>query len=240
LGEKIRQKYLEDMFCRPQDDVFLPEADWKADELSIETVYGNTKVLQDGSAHGKLVSQMLKRLYGQDGSGIKPADAFRALNIPRIGNTASRELTTNPYCTAAITAIVVTLLDVGDITVSENHWIKLRSEFGEANTASLKANQHKLKRLRFIWDRIMWEQEKPTTATVEAKGKVAITGKISVKRSDFEAELIAAGYTPGSITKDTKFLITDNPGGTSSKNVKADQLGITKITEADFRSQYLS
>lgn len=71
------------------------------------------------------------------------------------------------------------------------------------------------------------------------KGQVAVTGKLSVKRSDFEELLNKIGFKlTNSINKDTVYLITDNPNSDTEKNKKADKLGITKITEADFRVEY--
>lgn len=71
------------------------------------------------------------------------------------------------------------------------------------------------------------------------KGQVAVTGKLSVKRSDFEELLNKIGFKlTNSINKDTVYLITDNPNSDTEKNKKADKLGITKITEADFRVKY--
>ena len=62
---------------------------------------------------------------------------------------------------------------------------------------------------------------------------------MSVKRADFEKELISAGFTPANIGKDTKFLITDDPNSSSSKNKKADKWGIPKITQQEFRNSYM-
>lgn len=71
------------------------------------------------------------------------------------------------------------------------------------------------------------------------KGQVAVTGKLSVKRSDFEELLNKIGFKlTNSINKDTVYLITDNPNSDTEKNKKADKLGITKITEAGFRVKY--
>ena len=56
----------------------------------------------------------------------------------------------------------------------------------------------------------------------------------------FETELKNHGYTPSSsITKDTVMLITDNPNSGSSKNKKADELGIRKLTESEFRREFM-
>ena len=104
---------------------------------------------------------------------------------------------------------------------------------GVANAAAIRNNISKFKRLYYIYPRIVID-------SVEKKGKVAITGKLSVKRADFEKELRAKGYEPSSsVTKDTKFLITDDPSSSSSKNKAADKFGIPKITESEFRRSYL-
>ena len=87
--------------------------------------------------------------------------------------------------------------------------------------------------MRYIYPRIIKE-----VVSIESNGRVAITGKLSVKRSDFEKELKAHGWMVGDISKETDFLITDDPNSSSSKNKKADQLGIEKITESEFRSKY--
>ncbi len=86
----------------------------------------------------------------------------------------------------------------------------------------------------------MYQEKNPLEdKVVENKIKVAITGKLSVKRADFEKELKAYGYIAGDISKDTRFLITDDPSSNSSKNQKADKWGIAKITEEEFRKNYL-
>lgn len=74
----------------------------------------------------------------------------------------------------------------------------------------------------------------------EVQFKVAITGKLSVKRSVFEEELKQHGFQLSDIKKDTKYLITDNPNSSSSKNKLADEWGITKITEQDFRNKFIN
>ena len=110
----------------------------------------------------------------------------------------------------------------------------LKKAIGDANSKSVVENFDKIRRLRYLEGRIDFG-----VASTESKGKVAITGKLSVKRSQFEEELKKAGYTPGDISKDTKFLITDDPTSNSSKNIKADKFGVTKITESEFRSKYM-
>ena len=58
-------------------------------------------------------------------------------------------------------------------------------------------------------------------------------------RNKFEKILNEHGFVLVSdITKDTQYLITNTPDSNSSKNAKADKLGIPKITEAEFRAKF--
>ena len=105
---------------------------------------------------------------------------------------------------------------------------------GAANYKSMMQHKDKFHRLSYIKQNIQWKQD-----NVESRGKVAITGKLSVKRSVFEADLRAHGWIPGSISKDTSYLITDDPNSSSDKNRKADQWKIVKISEEEFRNKFL-
>ena len=67
---------------------------------------------------------------------------------------------------------------------------------------------------------------------------VCITGKLSKTRKAFLEEIGPYGFTEVPIAK-AKILITDNPNGTSSKNIAANKKGIPKMTEAEFRSNYI-
>ena len=146
--------------------------------------------------------------------------SLEALNVPRLGEITSQKLSLHK--------------DVVEQLISDNEFpmnalIKI---VGQATAISILQNRWKFKRLNFIWNRI-------ECYDTEFKGKVAITGKLSVKRKEFENELKAHGYLPSNISKDCKFLVTDNPNSTSSKNQQAAKWGIQKITEAEFRQKYL-
>lgn len=216
LGDSIKLKFLRQIF---------------GENLSIESVmvqknkFGFMMFAKGG--HKQLMSQMFNRLYGFDKSKINIVDALLALNIPRLGQVTAEKLSKYPN-------VIKTLIEYPDLTFG-NWFDMLNSIVGEATTNSLYEHKNKLLRLKLIEDRIDWRNE----LQFEEKGKVAITGKLSVKRADFEKELKQAGYTPSEISKDTKFLITDNPNSTSSKNIKATEWGITKITEQEFRSKYM-
>lgn len=154
--------------------------------------------------------------------------ALIACNVPRIGDLTALKFSKYPD------AIIRHLDDILEGAIERPSLSKI---IGDANARSVESHDKKFGRLNLIRDRIIWN----TKPKAEFKGKVAITGKLSVKRSDFEAELRRHGYEPSdTINKDTKFLITENPDGQSSKNLKAAKLGITKINEFDFRFKYLS
>lgn len=89
----------------------------------------------------------------------------------------------------------------------------------------------KLKNAKYVENRIDYSYEE-----VKELIPVVITGKLSLPRKEFEEFLNIHGYeVKSAISKDVKYLITDNPNSSSAKNKKASELGIEKITEADIR-----
>lgn len=172
----------------------------------------------------------------KDRNEIPLKSAIKALNIPRFGDVNANRLAQYPNYVHELLNIALdgSCADGIHAAILESNLIR---DIGKANTESLFANLDKITRLKFIESRIDWSSPKVSS---ESKGKVAITGKLSVKRSDFEQELRDAGYTPAEISKDTKFLITDTPDSSSSKNKKADAWGIVKITEEEFRQTYMN
>lgn len=197
-------------------------------DLTIESVM-NCKIRLDKnspSTQFNNFAKMWNNLHNQDFK-FDLVHALIACNIPRIGDITAVKFSNYPD-------IILKLLDSDseDVLI----FVKLGNLIGQSNMLSVEKHIHKLKRLNLIRDRIIWKKE----SKVEFKGKVAITGKLSVKRSDFEDELRRNGYEPtDTINKEVKFLVTENPAGQSTKNLKASQLGITKITEYDFRFKYL-
>ena len=171
----------------------------------------------------KLFAEIIHDIFNN--CSFKLSDAIEALNIPRFGQKTAAKLASHPE-------IVQTALDVANGIRPEYDLISIFGDIGDANAASLIEHLGKFKRLNYVVDRCV--NEKP-----ECMVKVAITGKLSCKRSVFEEELKAHGFMPGNISKDTAFLITDDPNSNSEKNKKADKYGITKITESEFRRCYM-
>lgn len=213
LGDSLRIKYLSEMFK----------------DLSVETVMDYKKqatTMYAPGGHMALVAEMFNKLYNFDKSTISLPKALLALNIPRVGGLTAIKIAET--ASEEISQCLVCAISFGDLCE------KISKVTGPATALSVCQNREKFFRLRYISDRISWASN---TATV--KGKVAITGKLSVRRADFEEQLKGAGFYVGNITKDTNYLITDDPTSSSEKNKKADQWGIVKITEEAFRSKFL-
>jgi len=221
FGETLRMKYLREALYSEGE----PTIDKLMNPERLRFMYRGSPGAQD-----KLYNTMIDALrYNQ----FTLVNVLRALNIPRLGDKLSKKFSQYPN-------LVKKCIDF-DINFSctiMSLKLELRQVIGEADTESIIKHLHKFKRLRYIYDRIIWEQ--PMQQGVEIKGDICITGKLSVKRSVLESQLQAAGYNPvGKVSKDTLFLMTDDPDGSSSKNRDAAKYGITKISEGEFRQKYM-
>lgn len=219
LGDKLKLKML---------DILLDAK--LIDDISIESIMNCKASLSSNTESVKQneFAEMWNDLHTKE---VTMVNALLALNVPRIGGVTAIKLSQHP----AYVWMLADLAFIGDKTLPLSISAYLCRAIGQANTQAIEDNLWKFERLRYIKHRV----KSVSTPAAESRGKVAITGKLSVKRSDFEKELRDKGYTPGDISKDTKFLITDDPNSSSSKNKKADQWGIVKITEEDFRKKYM-
>lgn len=203
---------------------------------TIETLMHDRTNAYSNAAEGTQVHRMRKMfdsLFGND--KISLVDAIKALNIPRFGDINASKLAEYPNEVRELLQIACDG-SCADGMKALKLFNTLTAYIGSANSMALQSNMDKITRLRFIQKRIDWSKPKKDESSF---GKVAITGKLSVKRADFEKELLSVGFTPADIGKDTKFLITDDPNSSSSKNKKADKWNIPKITEQEFRERYL-
>lgn len=167
----------------------------------------------------KLFTNMLDKIFNEP---VELSDALQALNIPRLGDVTSSKLSTRPD--------LVYKLMKHELTSME--YQELINITGEA-TASVLRDSHKISNLEYIWDNINKHE------VCKEIIKIAVTGSLSVPRKKFEAECKPYGFMCGSLTKDCKILVTDNPDSSSDKNKKADKWGIPKMTELEFRNKYL-
>lgn len=204
---------------------------------SIETLIFNKPKAYQNAPEGTQtyrMKQMLDKLFSDE--SINLVDAIKALNIPRFGDVNADKLARYPEQVKTLMNFACDGSCADGLKLS-SLFEEFKTRIGDANTESIKKHMDKVARLRLIQKRINWSEQ--ITDSSEFKGKVAITGKISVKRTDFEKEVKSAGYSLAEISKDTIFLITDNPNSSSSKNKKADAWGITKISEQEFRRKYM-
>lgn len=221
LGEALKEKFFIDIYGEiPSIERLMTEDRY--------IVYHPSR-----SAQRKLMYNMFDALYN---ATIPLATAIKALNIPRFGDVNAEKLAQYPEQVKELIALADSETNIETLKCSSLISL-LRTEIGVANTDAILMNLNKVARLQLIQSRIEWSN---SAAQTRHKGKVAITGKLSVKRAEFEKALRDAGYTPAEISKDTKFLITDDPNSSSSKNKKADDWGIQKITEKDFKNKYLN
>lgn len=78
--------------------------------------------------------------------------------------------------------------------------------------------------------------ELPSNVASSSNKLIAITGKLSIPRNQFIQEIAQYGWSVGTVTSNTKYLVTDTPDSGSSKNRKARELGIPVISEEEFRN----
>lgn len=208
FGDTLRVKYLQQ---------YLPIMD--IDNLMQNDIRNNISTVS--GVQDKLFVQMLDKIY--EGEYTIPI-AVQALNIPRFSNVTCSKLIN-------IVDVLNKLLIIADNPIVPEYLVhEFEDILGNANTASLLQNKDKLKNLHYIKDRI----QNTFIENITYK-KVAVTGKLSMKRAQFEVILHQHGYElASSVTKDTYALITDNPNSGSSKNKQADKFGIPKYTEVQF------
>lgn len=211
LGDKIREKFFIEIYGEEYCTV---------DQIMKYPVLTRAKVPDiDKGKQYQLFRDSLLALFRNK---FNIVTVLEALNIPRLGHETAKKLSKYPD--------IIRKLANND----ENTFINLHTFIGNANADSINEHKDKFMRINFILDRdgIDWN------VTESSNIRVAITGKLSCKRADFEKELESIGITVGSINNDTKYLITDDPNSSSEKNKKADKLGIRKITETDFRKLF--
>lgn len=231
FGDKLRIKFLQKYL---NSNLSVESVMESKDLIGMCNLYKEMSPSPLVSKQLLLFSEMCDKLFMQP---VTMVNALRALNIPRLGDKTSEKLAINFELVNKIyeASLSANIEDDDSTVVVDSELVdELREYLGAANGVSIISNIHKFSRLKYIYSRIVTVVEDAVTSN----GRVAITGKLSVKRSDFEKELKSHGWMVGEITKDTDYLITDNPNSSSSKNKKADQLGIIKITESEFRSKY--
>ena len=225
LGDTLKLKFIRQMVDSNQ-----------LADCSIESVMNSKIHLEEStpSVQFNIFAKMWNKLHDNNAK-FDLVHALMALNIPRIGDLTAIKFAQHPK--EILKCLDEALSSKFNPAIGTDTYLILKDLIGDANARSVSNNLNKLSRLKFIENNVEWSIKD----SVKSKGKVAITGTLSVKRSEFEEELRRNGWEPTeTINKDTKFLLTSNPSGQSSKILKATKLGIPKITEYEFRLKYLN
>ena len=217
ISEKLIFKFLDELNIHNIDELYSKSFD----ELEYKGV-------EDNSHKGKF-NKVLRKLF------IEPIEldtAFKALNIKMLGEKNAKKLVGTD-----LISLIQEFLRINDVDLFVNEVHKnLESVVGPALVESICSldSLNKIKNLMYIDPRLSIYSLR--TDIDDELIPVVITGKLSIPRKKFEEYLNDNGYeVKNSITKDIKYLITDNPYSGSSKNKKADELGIEKITEDEIR-----
>ncbi len=217
ISEKLIFKFLDDLNIHNIDELYSKSFD----ELEYKCVEDNT--------HKGKFNRVLRKLF------IEPIEldtALKALNIKMLGEKNAKKLVGT-----SLISLIQEFLSTNDADIFVNEVYKnLESVVGPALVESICSldSLNKIKNLIYIDSRL--NIYSPGMDIDKIFIPVVITGKLSVPRKKFEEYLNENGYkVKNSITKDVKYLITDNPNSGSSKNKRADELGIEKITESQIR-----
>lgn len=156
-----------------------------------------------------------------------------ALNIPGLGKKGAKAFEDYPNSIDLLNAI-------SKLEYDFELFHKLSKIFQDKNIAYALLydyHNHFESCYNLVKDRLLSSNK--VTSKTDFIGNVVVTGKLSIKRSEFEQLLNNNGFKlTSTVNKETMYLITDDPNSGTSKNKKADELGVTKITEDDFRAKY--
>ena len=188
-----------------------------------------------------LFNNMLYNLHNTD----KTISQFLlALNIPGLGKiSADRWENLREFNGNKITGFdVIDFVYSGvykplSFTIMKDYILPYITQDKSVVELLLDDNSYKIL-FRSLYDKIRNKILSPERDNIK-NGEVVITGKLSISRSEFEQKLKEKGWElKSAITNHTNYLITNSPNSNTSKNKKADELGIQKITEKDFIEKY--
>jgi len=200
---------------------------------SLEDLYSKSfneleyKDVEETSHKGRF-NKVLDKLFKQP---INLKNLLMALNIKMLGNRNGEKLSSNLVFVGSLKEMIQNNFE--DTSLYPIALVKdlVGNVFSE--TLFNDVNIENWRKVRFVKGREIINNIKDDT---EDLIPVVITGSLSVPRKQFEQYLKDNGYeVKSAINKDVKYLITDDPTGNSSKNKKANELGIEKITEQDIR-----
>lgn len=150
------------------------------------------------------------------------------LNIPRLGEVTAKKLSKD----AKFQDLMRKLAQDDFIDDIEPWFAVIKRVSGEATAKTITDYYMKLCRFRFVAPYIEYPEPEADKDWIF----VCITGKLAVySRKQLEEIMLEHGYkSKEEVSKKVSYLITNTPDSSTSKNKRADELGIPKITENEF------
>ena len=190
--------------------------------IAVESKVPNSNYDKKDTSEIGLYKQFVYRMLNEP---IKISNFLLALNIPGLGKISTRRWEESKN---AIKYIEYILGYVSNSSLYE----ELLSIVQDKNVILSMKLKYRNKLCYYF---SLFKNQLIVDNPIENKGEVVITGSLSMLRKDFENLIKQHGWVlSNSIKKTTKYLITNTPDSNTTKNKKAEELGVTKITEADF------
>ena len=198
---------------------------------SLETFYSTPVDTFDGIASESVMAGKFAKLVDKMHTApVKLNKALQALNITRMGEVTCKKLAEDEE----FVSVIREFDNSGKCSLESLAGI-IQRVCGDATADKFREESDKFNKMRFLFghNRIIYTDFSNKSSSKDSI-PVCITGKLGVSRKEFEKRLNDNGYVlKDDITGKTKFLITNEATGTSSKHKKADKLGIPKISEAE-------
>ena len=214
MGDNLLTQFIDVMEWETVEDIYLSDQeDW---EIGI---YSNFE-----SEHAQnLLEGLSTRLYEEP---VNPEKFVEAFGSPSVGNGTSKRI-------ASEIGLGAFFFDYDSLAA---HCANL-SRCTEPAVISLKNNWHDMKKVfDLITNRNGFTAKEP--ASNDGGVKICLTGKLSRPRKNLIEEFDTMGYeVVDSVTKGVAYLVTDDPTSGSSKNLKAQKLGVVVISEENFRKE---
>lgn len=189
---------------------------------TLEDLYNKPLGYNVKTATGKKLDKFVNKIIFEP---VDIIDALCALNIPRLGRTTATKLAENTeLCKKFINYALTREIDQNTIE-------EITRIVGQA-TAKQILNADRLDSLKYVSDRLVYPEKKES---IEPVGKIAVTGSLEgMTRKQFEELIGSYGYSLTGNMKEVQYLVTNNPNSGSSKNKKAQELGVKVITQEEF------
>lgn len=214
LGDSILSEFIAAMDWNSVLDIYeSDQEDWKM------SVYNDF----DSNHAQNLLLRLHEKLHVEP----VPADKFiEAFGFPSVGDGTSKRI-------ANEIGLGAFFFDYDSLAA---HCANL-SRCTEPAIISLRTNWDAMKKVfDLITNRNGFAAKEP--ASNDGGVKICLTGKLSRPRENLIEEFATMGYeVVDSVTKGVAYLVTDDPTSGSSKNLKAQKLGVVVISEENFRKE---